>query len=71
MLSSTTTNTYIQISGYSDQGISYSSGKVNVGNSGSLSYPVLPGSVTVDIGNSNLFNGASEQIEIIYVYYAT
>ncbi|QIW23780.1 hypothetical protein EWF20_06160 [Sulfolobus sp. S-194] len=69
--SSTTTKTYIQITGYSIQGISYTSGQVDVGDSGNLSYPVLPGSVKVDIGNYNLINGATEQIEIIYVYYAS
>lgn len=68
--SSTTTKTYVEISGNSVQGISYGSGKVDVGSSGSVSYPVLPGSVIVDIGNSNLINGATQQIEIIYYYYA-
>jgi len=68
--SSTTTETYVEIYGYSEQGISYSTGQVDIGSSGTVSFPVLPGSVTIYIGNNNLINGATEQIEIVYYYYA-
>lgn len=68
--SSTTTKTYVEIYGYSEQGISYSTGQVDVGSSGTVSFPVLPGSVTIYIGNNNVINGATEQIEIVYYYYA-
>ncbi|MFP3203081.1 MAG: hypothetical protein RXR43_12940 [Sulfolobus sp.] len=68
--SSTTTKTYVEINGYSEQGISYSTGQVDIGSSGTVSFPVLPGSVTIYIGNNNLINGATEQIEIVYYYYA-
>ncbi|BDC17524.1 hypothetical protein [Acidianus sp. HS-5] len=67
--SSTTTNTYVEICGHSNQGISYSSGQVSVGTAGHESFPVLPGSAEVRIGNTNLINGATENIKIIYVYY--
>jgi hypothetical protein len=68
--SSTTTKTYVEIYGYSEQGISYSTGQVDIGSSGTVSFPVLPGSVTIYIGNNNLISGATEQIEIVYYYYA-
>ena len=67
---STTGSTYVEISGESNNGISYSSGQVTVGTSGSLAYPVLPGSVYVYVGNHNLISGATEEIAIIYFYYA-
>jgi type II secretory pathway pseudopilin PulG len=70
VFSSTTTKTYVEINGYSEQGISYSTGQVDIGSSGTVSFPVLPGSVTIYIGNNNLINGATEQIEIVYYYYA-
>jgi len=55
VLSSTTSNTWVDIVGYSSNGISYSSGQIPVGSSGTVSYPVLPGTVQVKIGNSNFF----------------
>ena len=68
VLSSTTSKTWVEIVGYSSNGISYSSGQINVGSSGIVSYPVLPGTVQVYIGNSNFFNGASETVTITYTY---
>jgi len=64
--SSTTSNTYVEVKGISNGGVSYDSGKLSVGYGGTVSYPVLPG--TVYVGNSNLFNGASETVSVIYVY---
>jgi ribosomal protein L40E len=66
--SSTTSNTYVEISGYSNNGISYNSGHVTIGTSGSVAYPVLPGSVIVYVGNTNLFSGATETVTITYYY---
>ena len=66
--SSTTSNTWVEIVGYSSNGISYNSGQLTVGYSGTVSYPVLPGTVQVEIGNSNLFSGATETVTITYTY---
>jgi hypothetical protein len=73
VLSSTTTNTYVEISGtYSpswaapNTGWTYSSGRISVGTSGTVFFPVVPGTVTVYIGNTNAFSGATETVTIIY-----
>jgi len=66
--SSTTSNTWVEIVGTSSNGISYNSGQLPVGSSGTVSYPVLPGTVQVEIGNSNLFSGATETVTITYTY---
>jgi len=66
--SSTTSNTWVEIIGSSSNGISYSSGQITVGYSGTVSYPVLPGTVSIEVGNSNLFNGATETVTITYTY---
>jgi len=55
--SSTTSNTWIEIIRSSSNGISYSSGKITVGYSGTVSYPVLPVTVQVVIVNSNYLMG--------------
>ena len=68
VLSSTISNTWVEIIGYSSNGISYSSGQITVGSSGTVSYPVLPGTVQVEIGNPNFFGGASETVTITYTY---
>jgi hypothetical protein len=66
--SSTTTNTFVEIKGISFNGISYDSGRINVGYGGTVYFPVLPGDVYVYVGNTNLINGASETVTIIYIY---
>ncbi|NAZ32114.1 MAG: hypothetical protein GU352_05330 [Acidilobus sp.] len=66
VLSSTTTNTYVEISGTSIYGWTYSSGKIPVGTGGTVYFPVAPGMVTVYIGNTNAFSGATETVTIIY-----
>jgi hypothetical protein len=68
VLSSTTSNTWVEIVVYSSNGISYSSGQIAVGYSGTVSYPVLPGTIEVEIGNSNFFSGATETVTITYTY---
>ena len=73
VLSSTTTNTYVEISGtYSpswaapNTGWTYSSGRISVGTSGTVFFPVVPGTVTVAVGNTNAFSGATETVTIVY-----
>ena len=66
VLSSTVYNTTVVIKGTSSNGISYSSGPINVGYSGTVSYPVLPGTVQVEIGS--IFSGATETVTITYTY---
>ena len=68
VLSSTISNTLVKIIGYSSNGISYSSGQITVGSSGTVSYPVLPGTVQVEIGNPYFFSGASATVTITYTY---
>jgi len=64
--SSTTSNTYVEISGTSIEGWTYDSGQISVGSGGTVYFPVVPGQVTVAIGNTNMFNGATETVTIIY-----
>jgi hypothetical protein len=71
--SSTTSNTYVEISGtYSlpwaapNEGWTYDSGQIGVGTGGTVFFPVVPGTVTVAIGNTNAFSGATETVTIIY-----
>jgi len=66
--SSTTSNTWVEIYGISSNGITYDSGQISVGYGGTVSYPVLPGTVQVDVGNNNLVNGATETVTITYTY---
>jgi len=68
VFSSTTSNTWIEITGTSSNGITYDSGPIRVGYGGTVSYPVLPGTVQVDVGNSNFINGATETVTITYTY---
>ncbi len=65
--SSTTSNTYAYVK-WSGYGINYDN-SITVGQSGQAYFPVLPNSgVEVGVGNSNLFNGATETVTIIYYY---
>jgi len=66
--SSTTSNTWIEITGTSSNGITYDSGQISVGYGETVYYPVLPGTVQVYVGNSNLVNGATETVTITYTY---
>jgi hypothetical protein len=66
--SSTTSNTWVEIYGISSNGITYDSGEISVGYGGTVSYPVLPGTVYVYVGNNNLVNGATETVTITYTY---
>ena len=73
--SSTTSNTYVEISGtYSppsswhspNEGWTYDSGQISVGRGGTVFFPVVPGTVTVAVGNTNAFSGATETVTIVY-----
>ena len=66
--SSTTSNTWIEISGVSSNGIGYDTGEIPIVSGGIISYPVLPGTVYVEVGNNNLANGATETVAITYTY---
>jgi hypothetical protein len=63
---STTTNTYVQVT-YSSHGVSYDE-KITVGASGTAVFPVLPATITVRVGNTNLLNGATETVTVTYYY---
>lgn len=65
--SSTTDKTYVRVV-WSSYGVDYDE-RVNVGVGGTAVFPVLPSSnIEIGVGNSNLFNGATEAITIIYYY---
>jgi len=69
---STSPNTYVEISGtYSlpwdpNSGWDYDSGKIQVGYSGIVFFPVVPGPIAVYIGNTNAFDIAAQTVTIIY-----
>jgi len=65
IVTSTTPNTTVQISGRSIEGWSYHSGVMWVGTSGTVYFPVAPGFVSVGVGNSDP-NGATITVTIIY-----
>jgi hypothetical protein len=64
--SSTTDKTYIEVL-WSSHGVNYDY-SLSVGVSGTGVFPVLPSSVEVRVGNSNLLNGATETVSITYYY---
>ncbi len=67
VLSSTTAETYANVV-YSAYGVNYDNA-INVGTSGTAYFPVLPSSsITVEVGNGNLVNGATETVTITYYY---
>jgi uncharacterized protein YoxC len=64
---STTTNTYVRVI-YSSHGASYDN-QIGVGTGGTAVFPILPASsIEIRVGNTNLFNGASETVTITYYY---
>lgn len=66
--SSTTTKTQVYIVENTNNAGQIVSQTYNIGSSGIVYFPVLPGQVTVYIGNSNFINGASETVTITYIY---
>ena len=66
IVTSTTPNTTVQISGRSTEGWSYHSGVIWVGTSGTVYFPVAPGFVSVGVGNNNPSSGATITVTIIY-----
>ena len=64
---STTTNTYVRVI-WSSHGINYDN-QITVGTSGTANFPVLQTiGVEIRVGNTNLFNGATETVTITYYY---
>lgn len=65
--SSTTTKTYVEVI-YQSHGIQYDSHKVPLNTVGSPTFPVLPSSIEIRVGNTDWYNGATETVTIQYVY---
>ena len=64
---STTSNTYVRVI-WSSYGVNFDQ-SITVGVSGTAVFPVLPcSSIEIRVGNSNLFNGATETVTITYHY---
>ncbi|MCH1771537.1 MULTISPECIES: hypothetical protein [Metallosphaera] len=68
VLSSTTSKTTVTIVESTNNGQTITSQTYNVGASGTVVFPVLPGNINIEIGNNNLINGASETVTITYTY---
>ncbi|QCO29310.1 hypothetical protein DFR88_01390 [Metallosphaera sedula] len=68
VLSSTTSKTTVTIVESTNNGQTITSQTYNVGTSGTVVFPVLPGNINIEIGNNNLINGASETVTITYTY---
>ncbi|QXJ29552.1 Coiled-coil domain protein [Saccharolobus shibatae B12] len=66
--SSTTTKTQVYIVENTNNAGQIVSQTYSIGSGGVVYFPVLPGQVTVYIGNSDFFNGASQTVTITYVY---
>jgi uncharacterized coiled-coil protein SlyX len=67
VLSSTTNSTYAHVV-YSADGVNYDN-PISVGTNGTAYFPVLPSSnITVEVGNKNPVNGATETVTITYYY---
>jgi hypothetical protein len=65
--SSTTNNTYVQVI-WSSYGVSFDQ-KIVVDTNGTANFPILPASnIDIRIGNSNIFNGATENVTATYYY---
>jgi len=62
---STTNNTYVEVI-WSAYGINYDN-RVTVGTGGTAVFPVLPATIEIRVGNTNLINGATETVTITYV----
>jgi len=67
VLSSTSSSTYAHVA-YSADGVNYDN-TTSVGTTGTAYFPVLPSSsITVEVGNKNVVNGATETVTITYYY---
>jgi hypothetical protein len=65
-LTSTTTNAYVIVE-YWFQGRLFSVTK-SIGTSGEAYFPLMPSSIAIYVGNTNLLNGATETITATYYY---
>lgn len=66
VLSSTTDKTYVEVI-YKTQGIDYDQ-RIEVGSSGLASFPIMPTWIEVRVGNSDIINGATETVSIVFSY---
>ncbi|MCL1970132.1 MAG: cell division protein ZapB, partial [Candidatus Bathyarchaeota archaeon] len=71
--SSTTNLVYVRVSytsngGQSPHTIIYDQRSSSLSSGNSVCFPVLPGTVYVDVGNTNLVNGATHTVTIDYWY---
>jgi hypothetical protein len=64
--SSTTDTTYVRVI-YSSHGVNYDN-QISVGVSGTAVFPILPASIEIRVGNTDLLNGATETVTITYYY---
>ena len=64
--SSTSTNTYVRVI-YSSLSVGYDH-QITVGLGGRAVFPVLPGSIQIVVGNTNLVNGATETVTVTFHY---
>jgi hypothetical protein len=66
--SSTTNNTYAEVTYNSSYGVSYGQAII-VGTSGTAAFPILPSTnIQVGVGNTNLLEEANETVTITYYY---
>uniref|UniRef100_A0A2U9ILC8 Uncharacterized protein n=1 Tax=Acidianus sulfidivorans JP7 TaxID=619593 RepID=A0A2U9ILC8_9CREN len=65
--SSTTSLTNVRIVEYTAEG-QISSEQYDIGSSGTVVFPVLPGTIVVEVGNYNLIQGATETVTVTYTY---
>jgi hypothetical protein len=65
-IASATTTIYVDLI-YSSHGVQYTK-EVNVGTMGTAVFPVLPATITIEVGNRDLVLGSTETVTITYYY---
>jgi uncharacterized coiled-coil protein SlyX len=63
---SSSTTTYVEVA-YSAYGVNYDN-NVTVGTSGTAAFPVLPGTIGIRVGNTELVDSANATVTAIYYY---
>ncbi len=64
--SSTSSTTFVELS-YNSFGVAYDT-LIKVGNSGTASFPILPGAVTISLGNTDTNGTVTGNVAATYVY---
>ncbi len=64
--SSTSSTTFVELS-YNSFGVVYDT-QIKVGNSGTASFPILPGAVTISLGNTDTNGTVTGNVAATYVY---